>query len=429
MTMTPDVPAGLPFLIAAKRCEVTELEQLSHTATLAHLTAELVHSLQRERGLTNLYLSPGGATVLEPLQAQQRHGDAHALALTAAYRAAGATAAALQALGARWLNRMAYALQGLQALPALRQRTEARQWNGERATAAYIQVISALLAVVFEAAERAADPHLSRGLVALFQFMQGKEWAGQERATGCAMLASGHADAQRQQRWLHLVDAQARCFQVFADLAPPACAAQAATATQPDRHTDLVKLRQWACDLPAGHALDPGLSPRWFELCTLRMDALHTIEEQLVVALHDRCAQRLAAAKADLQHWTETEHPPALHRLGGSRPEDFFDAPPPQTQALAHEGDAGRQSRSLLELLHEQAQRLQTTEAELETVRASLNERKVIERAKGLLMAHRHLTEDEAHKLLRQTAMNQGRRLLDVAQAVLSMADVLPPTR
>jgi AmiR/NasT family two-component response regulator len=63
---------------------------------------------------------------------------------------------------------------------------------------------------------------------------------------------------------------------------------------------------------------------------------------------------------------------------------------------------------------------------ELDTVRASLNERKLVERAKGLLMAHRRMTEDEAHKMLRQTAMNQNRRLIDVAESVLAMADYLP---
>jgi hypothetical protein len=42
-------------------------------------------------------------------------------------------------------------------------------------------------------------------------------------------------------------------------------------------------------------------------------------------------------------------------------------------------------------------------------------------------MARRQLSEGEAHKLLRQTAMNQNRRLAEVAQAVLSMADLLPP--
>ena len=86
--------------------------------------------------------------------------------------------------------------------------------------------------------------------------------------------------------------------------------------------------------------------------------------------------------------------------------------------------------RSILELVHEQARRLQSISEELESVRTSLNQRKTIERAKGLLMAHRQLSEEDAHKMLRQTAMGQGRRLVDVAEAVLAMADLLPaPTR
>jgi AmiR/NasT family two-component response regulator len=63
---------------------------------------------------------------------------------------------------------------------------------------------------------------------------------------------------------------------------------------------------------------------------------------------------------------------------------------------------------------------------ELDAVRATLNERKVVDRAKGLLMAHRSMSEDEAYKALRQMAMNQNRRLVDVAEAVLSLAEVLP---
>ena len=83
--------------------------------------------------------------------------------------------------------------------------------------------------------------------------------------------------------------------------------------------------------------------------------------------------------------------------------------------------------RSILELVHEQAQRLQQMGDELDMVRASLNERKLVERAKGLLMAHRQLSVHEAHKTLRQMAMNQNRRLAEVAQAVLAMAEILPP--
>jgi len=76
-------------------------------------------------------------------------------------------------------------------------------------------------------------------------------------------------------------------------------------------------------------------------------------------------------------------------------------------------------------MVQEQSRRLQSMSDELETARAALNERKVIERAKGLLMASRKLSEEDAHKMLRQTAMNQGKRLIDVAKTVLSMSDYL----
>ncbi|HSH90312.1 MAG TPA: ANTAR domain-containing protein, partial [Ramlibacter sp.] len=81
---------------------------------------------------------------------------------------------------------------------------------------------------------------------------------------------------------------------------------------------------------------------------------------------------------------------------------------------------------SILGMVQEQSRRLQAMSDELDTVRSALNDRKLVERAKGLLMAHRQLSEDEAHKVLRTMAMNQNRRLVDVAEAVLTMAEVLP---
>jgi AmiR/NasT family two-component response regulator len=102
----------------------------------------------------------------------------------------------------------------------------------------------------------------------------------------------------------------------------------------------------------------------------------------------------------------------------------FFDDADAQAAAPAQLGR--HLERSVLDMVREQSQRLQAMSDELETVRASLNERKLVERAKGLLMAHRRLSEEEAHKMLRQTAMNQKRRLVDVAESMLAMADYLP---
>ena len=62
---------------------------------------------------------------------------------------------------------------------------------------------------------------------------------------------------------------------------------------------------------------------------------------------------------------------------------------------------------------------------ELDRTKSALEDRKILDRAKGLLMATRKLSEDDAYKMLRQTAMSQNRRLLDVAESVLAMADYL----
>ncbi len=62
---------------------------------------------------------------------------------------------------------------------------------------------------------------------------------------------------------------------------------------------------------------------------------------------------------------------------------------------------------------------------ELEATRSELAERKVIDRAKGILMKLRGLPEDEAYKLLRKTAMDQNRRVADVANSLITSAGLL----
>lgn len=62
---------------------------------------------------------------------------------------------------------------------------------------------------------------------------------------------------------------------------------------------------------------------------------------------------------------------------------------------------------------------------ELETTKAALAERKIIDRAKGLLMKAKGIGEDEAYGLLRKTAMDQGRKVADVAQALVTASDLL----
>jgi hypothetical protein len=426
--------SGLNFLIAAKRCEIAELQQLALTSALVKVAGRLVHGLQRERGLSNLYLASQGTRFAEPRAQQIAENRQLETDLRACFDSLD-TAAVRLGHGARLFSRIAYVLQGLDALAGLRQRVEALGWTARQATEAYVRLIAGLLAVVFEAADSASDPEVSRQLVALFNFMQGKEFTGQERATGSALLASGRADAAEQQRLLHLIDSQERCLQVFGEFSDPSIGALWAQSQDRTTLAELERMRRILCTAAHGAPLDASQSQTWFDLCSQRIDRMKVVEDRLAQDLLRICEEKITAAGSELQAYLawQDSAPSAADDLSF-----FSDQPLPASSTgtlgapgfgVTAQGYGPQLERSILELVREQALRLQAIGDELDTVRASLNERKLIERAKGLLMAHRHLSEEEAHKTMRQMAMNQNRRLIEVAEAVLAMADVLPERR
>lgn len=417
--------SGLSFLVAATRCEITELRQLTLTSALVDATGRMVHELQRERGLSNLWLGAGGEGFAQQRVAQVARSAQAEAALRACFERLD-TAPTHLGNGARLFSRIAWALQGLGALPALRELVATRALTPELSTEAFIRLIAALLAVAFEAADIAPDPAISRLLAARFHFMQGKEFAGQERAVGAAQFAAGRAQAPALQRLLHLVESQERCFQVFLDGAGEALAPAWSRLCADPAAADLERLRRVLAEAGDTRALDTRLSQAWFDTCTRRIDALREVEETLAQVLLQACEARIAAAQAELARYEALAAAPAGANAPGSpvAPMAFFAGSP--AEGLPAPETGGHLERAVLTLVQTQAARLQAMQQELEAARESLQERKLIERAKGLLMAHRQIGEDEAHRLLRQMAMNQQRRMREVAEAVLSMAPVWP---
>ena len=70
-------------------------------------------------------------------------------------------------------------------------------------------------------------------------------------------------------------------------------------------------------------------------------------------------------------------------------------------------------------------EQFQALRQELAQNEEKLAERKVVERAKGILMKGRNLSEDEAYRALRQQAMDNNTRLGDVARQVIALAGLL----
>ena len=63
-------------------------------------------------------------------------------------------------------------------------------------------------------------------------------------------------------------------------------------------------------------------------------------------------------------------------------------------------------------------------QSELDRTRSALEERKVIDRAKGILMKAKSLNEETAYAMLRKTAMNENKKIAEVAQSVITAAEL-----
>src|SRR6266550_6242524 len=80
--------------------------------------------------------------------------------------------------------------------------------------------------------------------------------------------------------------------------------------------------------------------------------------------------------------------------------------------------------KSILDLCISRFNAFSRLQSELEQTKSALEERKVIDRAKGILMKAKNLSEEQAYALLRKTAMNENRKIAEVAQSVVTAAEL-----
>jgi response regulator NasT len=81
--------------------------------------------------------------------------------------------------------------------------------------------------------------------------------------------------------------------------------------------------------------------------------------------------------------------------------------------------------KDILELCISRFNAVARLQDELDRAKSALEARKTIDRAKGILMQAKGLTEEQAYALLRKTAMNEKRKIADVAQAIITASEIL----
>jgi len=127
----------------------------------------------------------------------------------------------------------------------------------------------------------------------------------------------------------------------------------------------------------------------------------------------------------------------ALSELSGarSRPVAMFvdESDPELTNAALKAGVsayvvgglAAERIRPILETAIARFQVISQMQSDLDAAKKALADRKTIDRAKGLLIQAKGISEEDAYQLLRKTAMDQGKRLIDVSQALVTASEML----
>lgn len=92
--------------------------------------------------------------------------------------------------------------------------------------------------------------------------------------------------------------------------------------------------------------------------------------------------------------------------------------------AFIVDGLTARKIRPVIELSIERFKEIRSLQTELVETRNRLEERKIVEKAKGILMQRKNVSEDMAYKSLRKLAMEQNKKLVDVARSTIELSEL-----
>ena len=96
-----------------------------------------------------------------------------------------------------------------------------------------------------------------------------------------------------------------------------------------------------------------------------------------------------------------------------------------QVRRIGFDGVQGHRVRPILEAAIASFDQYRQLQLELDRTLSELADRKLIERAKGIVMKQRGIDEPAAYRLMRKTAMNQNQRLVELAKSILAAANLL----
>ncbi|MCM2129753.1 nitrate- and nitrite sensing domain-containing protein [Larsenimonas rhizosphaerae] len=268
--------------------------QAGHELQLARLTmagSELVHQLQRERGLSAAVLGDDSATLTRQLTRQRTATDEALSRWQATYTS---LRDALPESLEHTSNDMMH--QRLDALGSTRELVDAHHYELDGLLRYYTEINRHLITDLKDASTHTDDIMIRRQWLSWYSLALLKDDAGLERALGAWAYANDAMPTAQFRRFMSLIRQQSNYLYAFRIQASPAMVHSGEAVMEAVNEQDIEAERDWIVR-QAGHGGFDRDPSRWFSLQTTRIDHLHTLEGRVFHALKDTLDRRDADAE------------------------------------------------------------------------------------------------------------------------------------
>ena len=279
------------ILAASERSIANEMHRVERIVLVSTRVGNLVHELQKERGLTAGFLGSGGAKFSSELPAQRKETDKRVqeFAKTLASSSEGLPVAVVEA--------MSKAATRLDNLDALRSSITSLKADPKKAIGEYTTNTSALLDAIALSQTSIDDGASVNALAAYCALMKGKERSGIERAVLSGVFSSGKMSGEVREKLIRLNESQSAYFCEFLLLAGEKGRSAFEEMMRSPDSNEVRKLRTEAVAAAADvtHSTD---AAHWFAKSTTVINQLKGIEDGLATDLEHRAGEMAAGEEA-----------------------------------------------------------------------------------------------------------------------------------
>lgn len=273
----------------SKSVETTsEMSSLNQLTRLSVVYSELVHELQKERGMTAGFIGSKGTKFVSELQSQRTSADNRR-----AQRAEYWQSAAIDLPQITRLNNEIS--QSLNQITSIRNRVDSQSIPLSEALGYYTKLNAKLLSVSALIAELSSDATITTETIAYYNFLQGKERAGIERAVLNNTFSKNEFGPGMLVKFISLVTEQNTYFSNFEVLSNPDNVRFFEQQLNDRSVAEVEKLRSLAESKMGGFDVDPVY---WFAQATGRIVQLKKTENQLADSLIALTEKKMSEAQS-----------------------------------------------------------------------------------------------------------------------------------